>query len=66
GIGTQLLRAAEQQASQQHFTKVALSVAQENQHALSLYQHLHYKITGQTILYQRHYVRLVKVLEARP
>jgi ribosomal protein S18 acetylase RimI-like enzyme len=63
GIGTQLVRTAEQQARQHHYPTIALHVAQENTQALDLYTQLHYVITGQTFLYQRPYVRMVKTLE---
>lgn len=62
GIGTRLLQAAEQQARQQHYLKIALNVARENQQALSLYQRLHYVVTEQTFLYHHPHVRLVKRL----
>ena len=62
GIGTRLLQAAEQQARQHHYAKIALNVAQENKQALSLYQRLHYVITHETFLYNRPHVRLVKRL----
>ena len=63
GIGTRLLQAAEQQARQRHYPKIALNVAQENKQALSLYQRLHYVVTHETFLYQHPYVRMVKTLE---
>ena len=63
GIGTRLLQTAEQQARQHNYTKIALNVAQENEQALHLYQHLHYVVTQETFLYQRPYVRMVKTLE---
>jgi ribosomal protein S18 acetylase RimI-like enzyme len=63
GIGTRLLQTAEQQARQHGYAKIALNVARENEQALSLYQHLHYVITGQTIIYQHPHVRLVKRLD---
>ena len=63
GIGTHLLQAAEQQALQQHYPKIALNVAQENEQALSLYQHLHYVVTQEIFLYHRPHVRMVKRLE---
>lgn len=62
GIGTRLLQAAEQQARQHHYPKIALHVAQGNQEALDLYAHLHYIVTQQTVLYQRPYIRMVKTL----
>lgn len=62
GIGTRLLRTAEQQARQHGYAKIALNVAQENKQALSLYQRLHYVVTRQTVIYQHPHVRLVKVL----
>lgn len=65
GIGTRLLRSAEQQARQHRYSKIALNVAQENQQALDLYARLHYVVTRQTFLYQRPYVRMVKTLENR-
>ena len=63
GIGTRLVRAAERQARQHHYPKIALHVAQGNKEALDLYTHLHYQVTRQTVLYQRPYVRMVKMLE---
>jgi ribosomal protein S18 acetylase RimI-like enzyme len=63
GIGTRLLQAAEWQARQHHYPKIALHVAQGNTPALDLYTHLHYVATQQTVLYQRPYVRMVKTLE---
>ncbi|GER91727.1 N-acetyltransferase [Dictyobacter vulcani] len=62
GIGTRLLYVAEQQARQHHYPKMALNVAQENKPALDLYTHLHYVVTRHTTLYQRPYVRMVKIL----
>lgn len=64
GIGTRLLQAAEQQARQQNYSKVALNVAQENEPALSLYRRLQYVVTQKTVLYQRPHVRMVKSLES--
>lgn len=63
GIGTRLLQSAEQQARQHHYPKISLNVAQGNQQALDLYQHLHYVVTQETSIYQRPYVRMVKTLE---
>ena len=63
GIGTRLLQAAEQQARQHRYPKIALNVAQENQQALSLYQRLQYVVTHETFLYHHPHVRLVKRLE---
>ena len=63
GIGTLLMQAAERQARQHHYPRIALHVAQENKQALDLYTHLHYVVTRQTVLYQRPYVRMVKTLE---
>lgn len=62
-IGTRLLQAAEQQARQHGYAKIALNVARENAQALSLYQRLHYVVTGETFLYQHPHVRLVKRLD---
>jgi ribosomal protein S18 acetylase RimI-like enzyme len=62
GIGTRLLQSAEQQARQHHYPKIALNVAQGNKQALDLYAHLHYVVAGQTFLYQRPHVRMVKTL----
>jgi ribosomal protein S18 acetylase RimI-like enzyme len=62
GIGTQLLQRAEWQASQRHYPKIALHVAEGNKEALELYTHLHYVVTQQTVLYQRPHVRLVKTV----
>jgi ribosomal protein S18 acetylase RimI-like enzyme len=62
GIGTRLMKSAEQQAGQHHYPKIALNVAKENKEALDLYVHLHYVITQQTFLYQRPHVRMVKTL----
>jgi ribosomal protein S18 acetylase RimI-like enzyme len=63
GIGTRLLQAAEQQARQHNYAKIALNVAKGNKEALNLYQHLHYVVIRETVLYQRPYVRMVKSLE---
>ena len=63
GIGTRLLQTAEQQARQHHYPKIALNVAKDNEEAFSLYQRLHYVVTRETFLYQRRYVRMVKVLD---
>ncbi len=63
GVGTYLLQAAEQQARAQHYAKIALHVAEENQQALALYQRLHYVITRKTVLYHQPHLRLVKRLE---
>src|SRR5438552_3579267 len=65
GIGRRLVQAAEQQASQHNYSKVALNVAQENEPALSLYRCLQYVVTQETFLYQRPHVRMVKRLESR-
>ena len=63
GIGTRLMQAAEQQARQHGYPKIALNVAQENKKALSLYQHLQYVVTRETFLYNHPHVRMVKRLE---
>jgi ribosomal protein S18 acetylase RimI-like enzyme len=63
GTGTRLLQAAERQARQHHYPKIALHVAQENKEALDLYTHLHYGVTEQTFLYHRPHVRMVKTLD---
>src|SRR5450755_330945 len=63
GIGTCLLQTAERQARQHHYPKIALNVAKDNEEAFSLYQRLHYVVTRETFLYQRRYVRMVKVLD---
>jgi len=63
GIGTRLLQAAEQQARQHGYAKIALNVARENEQALSLYQRLQYVVTEQIFLYQHPHVRLVKQLD---
>jgi ribosomal protein S18 acetylase RimI-like enzyme len=62
GIGTRLLQSAEQQARQHHYPKIALHVAAGNKEAWDLYAHLHYVVTGQTLLYQRPYIRMVKTV----
>jgi ribosomal protein S18 acetylase RimI-like enzyme len=63
GIGTRLMQAAEIQARQRHYPKIALNVAQGNTPALALYTHLDYVVTQQTILYERPHVRMVKMLD---
>ncbi|MBV9617113.1 MAG: GNAT family N-acetyltransferase [Ktedonobacteraceae bacterium] len=63
GIGTHLLQTAEQLARRYHYTKIALHVARENKQARSFYHGLQYGVTQQTLLYQRPYVRMVKVLD---
>ena len=63
GIGTRLLQAAEQQARQYGYAKVALNVAVENEQALSLYKRLRCVVAQEILLYQHRYVRLVKRLD---
>jgi len=63
GIGTRLLQAAEQQARQHGYAKIALNVARENEQALALYQRLQYVVTGETFLYHHPHVHLVKRLD---
>lgn len=60
GIGTRLLQAAEKQAPQHHYPKIALNVAEGNKEALDMYAHRGYVVTRQTFLYQRPHVRMVK------
>lgn len=62
GIGTRLMQAAEQQAHQSNYSRIALHVATENRRALDLYTHLGYVATEQDILYERPHIRMVKVL----
>ncbi|MCW1941544.1 GNAT family N-acetyltransferase [Bacillus anthracis] len=47
GIGTRLLKFAEEQASLQGFSKCSLTVKKENQLAIKLYQRVGYQITGE-------------------
>ena len=63
GVGTRLLKAAEQQACQHHYPKIALNVAKENTEAVALYQRLHYIVNSETFLYHQPHVRMVKQLE---
>jgi ribosomal protein S18 acetylase RimI-like enzyme len=63
GIGTRLMRTAEQEARQHGYSYVALNVATENQQALDLYTHLGYVTTERDILYDRPHVRMVKTLD---
>jgi ribosomal protein S18 acetylase RimI-like enzyme len=63
-IGTRLMQAAEEQARQHGYAKIALNVATENEQALSLYKRLQYVVTQETFLYHHRYVRLVKHLES--
>jgi ribosomal protein S18 acetylase RimI-like enzyme len=63
GIGTRLMHAAERQAHQHHYPKIALNVAVGNKEAEDLYAHLHYVVTGQTSLYGRPHVHMVKALD---
>jgi ribosomal protein S18 acetylase RimI-like enzyme len=63
GIGTRLMQAAESQARQRHYPKIALNVAQGNTPALALYAHLGYVVTQQTVVYGRPHVRMVKPLD---
>jgi ribosomal protein S18 acetylase RimI-like enzyme len=63
GIGSRLLQAAEGQAGQRHYPKIALNVAQGNKEALDMYARRGYIATRQTFLYQRPHIRMVKTLE---
>lgn len=65
GIGTRLLQAAERQARQHHYPKIALNVAQENKPALDLYTQLHYVVTKHAFLYQRPYLHMEKIVDNR-
>ena len=49
GIGTRLLKAAEQEARQHSYPKVALNVTRENKQVLSLYERLQYTAECQKI-----------------
>ena len=62
GIGTHLLQISEQEARDNGYKKIALNVAKENQHAFRLYKRIHYQPTGETVLYQQPYIRMVKEL----
>jgi ribosomal protein S18 acetylase RimI-like enzyme len=62
GIGTRLMQAAEQLARLHHYPKIALSVAQGNEEALSLYRRLQYVAVRQVLLYQNPYIHMEKVL----
>ncbi len=64
GIASRLLLDAEQRALAQNYHKVALNVDKENEHALQLYLHRGYVVTGDVELYQRSYHRMVKQLHA--
>jgi ribosomal protein S18 acetylase RimI-like enzyme len=63
GIGSRLLRDAEQRALAQNYHKVSLNVDKENERALQLYLYRGYIVTGDVELYQRSYHRMVKQLE---
>jgi ribosomal protein S18 acetylase RimI-like enzyme len=63
GIGTRLMRAAEQRARKRHYAKVALNVAVGNTEAENLYAHLGYVVTEQATLYGRPHARMVKTVE---
>jgi ribosomal protein S18 acetylase RimI-like enzyme len=63
GIGTRLMHAAERQARQRHYPRVALNVAVGNEEAEGLYVHLGYVVTGQTSIYGRPHLRMVKTVE---
>jgi hypothetical protein len=57
------MQAAESQARQRHYPKIALNVAQGNTPAVHVYAHLGYVVTQQTVLYERPHVRMVKMLD---
>jgi len=63
GIGTRLMHAAERQARQHHYPRVALNVAVGNKEAGDLYMHLSYVVTRQTSIYGRPHLRIVKTVE---
>jgi ribosomal protein S18 acetylase RimI-like enzyme len=63
GIGGSLMRAAEHQAVEHRYPRIALHVAVGNGQAIALYMRLGYVPCGEVILYQRPHLRMVKALE---
>jgi ribosomal protein S18 acetylase RimI-like enzyme len=63
GIGTRLMHAAERQARQHQYARVALNVAVGNKEAEDLYVRLRYVVTGQTSIYGRPHLRMVKTVD---
>lgn len=64
GIGTRLLKFAEEQASLQGFAKCSLTVKKENQLAIKLYQRVGYQITGEINKPKLSLYRMVKNVES--
>ena len=62
GYGTALIRAAEQQAQERHYPKIALNVDEHNQHAYQLYQRLGYQTDKLRMLYGEKFFHMVKYL----
>ncbi|GCF08315.1 GNAT family N-acetyltransferase [Dictyobacter arantiisoli] len=62
GIGTALMKAAEEQVRQRQDRKLALLVEEENTRAHRLYQHLGYKEDKKTMLYGISLLHMVKFL----
>jgi ribosomal protein S18 acetylase RimI-like enzyme len=63
GIGTSLLRTAEDQAREHHYATVALDVAVGNTEATDLYTHLGYVVTHEGMVYGRPHLHMVKNLD---
>lgn len=65
GIGRALIQVAEEKAVAQHYPRIALSVAKENEPAIRLYQHLHYDVIEERSLYGHPYLSMVKNLSEK-
>ncbi|NOV02275.1 GNAT family N-acetyltransferase [Paenibacillus planticolens] len=60
GFGTELIRAAEQQAIQRGYSKIALNVEQYNERACSLYKKLGYSADKETIINKKTFYHMIK------
>lgn len=63
GVGTRLLEAAEREALQRGYAKLALNVAEGNTPAIALYTRQRFVAVQRTVLYQHPHIRMVKTLD---
>jgi ribosomal protein S18 acetylase RimI-like enzyme len=60
GYGTALIRAAEEQARELYYAKLAINVDEDNERAYRLYRHLGYEVDKEWVLYGERNFHLVK------
>ncbi|NEW07930.1 GNAT family N-acetyltransferase [Paenibacillus sp. SYP-B3998] len=63
GIATDLIKAAEEQASRHGYRKIGLIVTIDNKRALDLYKRLGYTLNGEKVIHHSPYYHMVKHLD---